>query len=208
MSGSDTRPDVAQALENLIAVTDRRADARTAARSLLKNQGKEARVFELEAEDISAQTGLSKAACEAIDMIDELSRYACVEEAGRDPKLGSPAAAGAYFTAMCRGRHIEYCYLACLDGGKRLLSCRLLGKGTLDSAEIPVRSIAQTALRSGAKYAYLVHNHPGGGLMPSAADRELTRTAKEALALIGTQLLDHIIVTDTAWYGILGGGSA
>ena len=121
-------------------------------------------MFELAAEDIAVQTGLNRAACQAIDMIDELSRYAGVEALGEKPEFSTVEDAGAYFMALLRGRHVEYCYIACLDGKRHLISCRLVGKGTLDAAEVYVRSIAQTALRSGARYVYLAHNHPGGGL--------------------------------------------
>ena len=206
MTDEEKNIDLARALEDLIACADSHADAREAARKLLHFHGRQARAFELAAEDIQAQTGLGKEACRAIDMIDELSRYAGVEALGENPKLASNADAGAYFTALCRGRHIEHCYAACLDERKRLLSCRLVGKGTLDAAEVYVRSIAQAALRGGAQYVYLAHNHPGGGLRPSNADIELTRRAKAALALIGITLLDHLVVTDTAYTGILESG--
>jgi DNA repair protein RadC len=196
-------PGAAQALEALIARTDRTSDAAALARALVSSQGRESRVFELAAEDIRAQTGLGKAACEAIDMIDEISRYAEIEALGEKAKLTDSHRAGEYFMALLRGRHVEYCYLACLDEGKRLTSLTLMGKGTLNAAEVYVRNIAQAALRSGAKYAYLAHNHPGGGLAPSQADIALTRRAGEALALIGTTLLDHIIVTQTAYQAIM-----
>jgi DNA repair protein RadC len=40
----------------------------------------------------------------------------------------------------------------------------------------------------------LVHNHPSGNPEPSMADRHMTQTIKQALALIDVHLLDHFIV--------------
>ncbi|MNP87321.1 hypothetical protein D3C76_1881420 [compost metagenome] len=40
----------------------------------------------------------------------------------------------------------------------------------------------------------LVHNHPSGDPEPSHADRALTTTLKNALNMIGTQILDHVVV--------------
>ena len=197
---------VAAALRALIERTAPKADAVLASLRLTQSQGRDARAFELASEDIAAQTGLGKAACAAIDMIDELCRYAAIEAFGTAPKLETLATAGEYFRALCRGRHVEYCYLACLDEDRRLTGVKLMGKGTLDAADVYVRNIAQEALRRGAKYALLAHNHPGGGLTPSAADIELTRRTKMALGLMDIRLIEHVIVTQTAYMGIIDGG--
>jgi DNA repair protein RadC len=41
----------------------------------------------------------------------------------------------------------------------------------------------------------LSHNHPSGVSEPSSADRHLTRTLKDSLALVDVRVLDHFIVT-------------
>jgi DNA repair protein RadC len=38
------------------------------------------------------------------------------------------------------------------------------------------------------------HNHPSGVAQPSQADELLTRTLKEALALVDVKVLDHFII--------------
>lgn len=38
------------------------------------------------------------------------------------------------------------------------------------------------------------HNHPSGVAQPSQADELLTRTLKDALALVDIKVLDHFIV--------------
>ena len=40
----------------------------------------------------------------------------------------------------------------------------------------------------------MVHNHPGGDLMPSQEDLTLTRAVMEAGKLLDISLLDHLIV--------------
>jgi DNA repair protein RadC len=46
----------------------------------------------------------------------------------------------------------------------------------------------------------LSHNHPSGDSTPSADDIQLTRRLVEAGALLGVDVLDHIIVGDSRWY--------
>ena len=54
--------------------------------------------------------------------------------------------------------------------------------------------MVKTALTHNAGAVILAHNHPSGMAEPSAADRLLTKTLKETLAVIDVKVLDHIIV--------------
>ena len=200
------RDSAFDALKTLISLTDKDADPEAGANTLLNAQMSSSLAFELSAEDIGAQTKLSAAACGAVDFVDELTRYILLEQMGKNPKLDRLEKMGSYFTALFKGRHVEYCYLACLDESKRLTRCCRMGKGTINAAGVYVRSIAQTAQISQAKYAILAHNHPGGTLVPSSSDIELTLMARDALALTGIKLLEHIIVTRSSYAGIIGGG--
>ena len=40
----------------------------------------------------------------------------------------------------------------------------------------------------------LAHNHPSGDPTPSIADINLTKTLRDALALVDVRVLDHIVV--------------
>ena len=199
----DEKADVAAALEGLIKALDKRADASEAARRLMAGVPSPVRVFEMAPEDIASVAGVSPDTARAVARVSDLGRYAGTEREGISPCLGSAEARARYFGALCRGRRVEYCYLACLDERKRLIRCALMGKGAPDSSDIYVRDIAQTALRTQAKYAILCHNHPGGTLWPSRQDIRLTLRVKEALSLIGVTLLEHVIVTRSGAVGIL-----
>ena len=47
---------------------------------------------------------------------------------------------------------------------------------------------------------FLTHNHPGGDPSPSLDDVQLTRRLVDAGALLGVDVLDHIIVGDGRYY--------
>lgn len=194
------------AIRHLIEAVDKQADAEQALRRLSDGNGAPGRVFEMAAEDIPEQTGLSKKAAAALDMVDELSRYIYTEQMGPGPLLDSAERTGAYFSELLRGRHVEYCYVGCLDDNKRLMRCICVGRGTYDASAVYVRDIVRCVLLSGARNAVIAHNHPGGTLRPSGEDINLTRSAKEALAMIGARLTEHVIVTATGWIGIINNG--
>jgi len=46
----------------------------------------------------------------------------------------------------------------------------------------------------------LCHNHPSGAINPSDADRGLTRNISDAGMLMDIKVLDHLIITEHAYY--------
>jgi DNA repair protein RadC len=55
--------------------------------------------------------------------------------------------------------------------------------------------IMQTALKASATSILLCHNHPSGNLVPSEADKDLTKKIREAGKFFDIPVLDHLIVT-------------
>lgn len=84
--------------------------------------------------------------------------------------------------------------LLLLDTQHRVIGFRELFRGTLDGASVYPREVVKIALEHNAAAVILVHNHPSGDPEPSQADRALTTTLKNALNMIGTQILDHVVV--------------
>ena len=83
-----------------------------------------------------------------------------------------------------------------LDNKHRLIEFEILFTGTIDSATIHPREIVKQALKHNAAAVILCHNHPSGITTPSTSDIMITNKLKEALDLIDTRVLDHIIVGD------------
>jgi DNA repair protein RadC len=68
------------------------------------------------------------------------------------------------------------------------------------------RMIFKTAIENLASSLILVHNHPSGQLVPSKADRDLTRTIVEAGHILDIPVLDHMIFTDHGFYSFVDSG--
>ena len=49
---------------------------------------------------------------------------------------------------------------------------------------------------------FFSHNHPSGDPTPSKEDLLTTRRIREAGALIGIELLDHIIIGDNCYFSL------
>ncbi|MFD2588142.1 JAB domain-containing protein [Croceitalea marina] len=58
-----------------------------------------------------------------------------------------------------------------------------------------MRLIFATALKTLSTAIILTHNHPSGVVIPSEADKQLTRKIVKAGKFLDILVLDHIIVT-------------
>jgi len=58
-------------------------------------------------------------------------------------------------------------------------------------------------IRERATAVLVAHNHPSGNLLPSREDRDITRRLKESGSILGINVLDHIIFSETSYYSFL-----
>jgi len=75
--------------------------------------------------------------------------------------------------------------------------------GTVDASIVHPREVFRPALEHAASAVILVHNHPSGNAEPSKADKQITKQLKEAGKLMGIELLDHVIVTESGYRSVV-----
>jgi DNA repair protein RadC len=85
-----------------------------------------------------------------------------------------------------------------LDTKLRLLRAEEIARGSINECIAHPREIFLPAIAHSAYAFILVHNHPSGDPQPSAADRRLTSSLREAAALLQINLLDHVILGSAA----------
>ena len=88
----------------------------------------------------------------------------------------------------------EELWLLALDGHHGLRAARLVASGGIHGLHVAARDALRIALREGASAFVLVHNHPSGDPAPSQEDVAFTRTVERAAAVVGTPLLDHVVI--------------
>ena len=84
----------------------------------------------------------------------------------------------------------------------RMISFQRLFRGPVRASSTVLRVIARKALELNAGAVVVCQNHVEGDVVPRDADRELTGKVKDALALFGIQLLDHIFVSKKDSYSL------
>lgn len=95
--------------------------------------------------------------------------------------------------------HEEF-YVLLLDRANQVKSVEHISKGGLSGTVADGKVIFKKALEQAASAIILCHNHPSGNLQPSSADIQLTKRMKEFGGFIELPVLDHLIVTDRAYF--------
>lgn len=144
--------------------------------------------------EVEALRGFGPAKYAQLAAVVELARRALREEVRRNEVLNSPHKVRDYLRLALGHTPHEVFMALFLDAQNRLIADRELFRGTLTQTSVYPREVVKEALAHNAAAVIFAHNHPSGAAEPSRADELLTRTLREALALVDIRVLDHIIV--------------
>lgn len=128
----------------------------------------------------------------------ELARRGLREELRSRPALSSPGAVRDWLRLSLAPLQHEVFVALWLDAQNRLIADEELFRGTLTQTSVYPREVVKRALERNAAAVILAHNHPSGVAEASAADEQLTRSLRQALALVDVRVVDHFIVAGTA----------
>lgn len=81
-----------------------------------------------------------------------------------------------------------------LSAQHQLIEAEEMFRGTLTQTSVYPREVVKRALYHNAAAVVLAHNHPSGDDTESRADKLLTDSLSQALALVDVKVLDHFIV--------------
>lgn len=130
----------------------------------------------------------------------ELGRRRQESEASEKPQIRSSQ---DIFNILCPRigdlNHEEFWVLA-TNRNNRLLGSRMISSGGITGTIADVRMILRYCLEMNATGMVLSHNHPSGNLKPSEQDIKLTYNIKQAANVMDIEVLDHLIVTETAYF--------
>ena len=95
--------------------------------------------------------------------------------------------------------HEEF-WILYLNNSNKILQKQQLSKGGITGTLVDPRLVLKVALSLGAVALILAHNHPSGTLKPSTSDKQLTEKLKKAAESLDIRVLDHVIVTEKAYF--------
>ena len=195
-----------QILELLLFYIIPRRDTNPIAHRLIERFGSLHQVLEAPVEELEKVEGIGPNAALLLSLITSVARAYMVSKAEPPRILRTIEECGEYMKSLFIGRRMEVVYLLCLDAKCKVLGCREVGEGSVNSANISTRRIVEIALGLNASSVILAHNHPSGIAIPSEEDILTTKRVASALSTVDIQLVDHIIVADEDYVSMLQSG--
>jgi DNA repair protein RadC len=168
------------------------------ARDLVAQFGSLNGLFSASESALCAVHGMGQAKYVQLQAVLEMAKRALVEDIKLTDALASPKAVRDYLKLMLARLPHEVFVAVFLTSQNRVIEVEEIFRGTLTQTSVYPREIVKLALAHNAASVIFAHNHPSGEASPSAADRALTKTLAEALALIDVRVLDHFIVAPGA----------
>jgi len=155
-------------------------------------------LFAATRQSLTAVHGMGEAKYVQLQAVLEMARRALSEEIKLTDALSNPRAVRDYLRVTLARLQHEVFVAVFLTAQNRVIAVDELFRGTLTQTSVYPREIVKRALAHNAASVILAHNHPSGEASPSQADRRLTRTLADALALIDVKVLDHFVVAPGA----------
>lgn len=181
--GLDKFTDI-QVLELLLFYAVPRRDTNPIAHRLLDQFGSLSQVLEASTEELEKVDGIGRNAATLLRLTTEVGRYYLVNRTMQTQILTTIDQCGTYLVPYFFGRKNETVFLLCMDAKCKVLCCKEVGEGSVNSAGISIRRIVEIALASNATNVVLAHNHPSGIALPSQEDILTTRKVAAALAAV------------------------
>ncbi|MEK6735028.1 MAG: DNA repair protein RadC [Pseudomonadota bacterium] len=164
------------------------------ARDLLKHYGSLTKLFAANQDSFCQLHGMGSAKYAQLQAVMEMSRRALAEELENKNAMNSPRLVRDFLRLSLANKEHEVFIGIFLDAQNHVITSEELFSGTLTQASIYPREVVKHALLHNAAAMIFAHNHPSGTAEPSHADKVLTQSLKQALALIDVKVLDHFII--------------
>ena len=144
--------------------------------------------------------GIGEAKAISIAAAMELGRRRRTGEALERKKITSSNSVFEYVQPIIGELPHEEFWILYLINSNKIIKSAQLSKGGITGTIVDVRLAFKEALQLGAVGIILAHNHPSGTLKPSQADIQLTKKLKLAGDSLDIKVLDHLIITEKAYF--------
>ncbi|MCF6142158.1 DNA repair protein RadC [Flavobacterium sp. K77] len=144
--------------------------------------------------------GIGEAKAIAIIAALELGRRRRAEEATELTKVTSSKIIFEIMQPIIGELPHEEFWVIYMNNSNKVIYKSQLSKGGITGTLVDVRLVYKMALEMGATALILCHNHPSGTLVPSDADKHITKKVKTAGESLEIKVLDHLIVTERSYF--------
>ena len=158
------------------------------------------KLTKLSVEELTTFNGIGNAKAISIITALELGKRRQFEDIVSLPKITNSKDAYKLMQPLIGDLQHEEFWVLYLNNSNKVLAKNQISKGGLTSTLVDVRLLYKRAFELTAVGLIVCHNHPSGKLQPSVSDKQLTAKIKKAGETLDIKLLDHLIITEKAYF--------
>ncbi len=191
----------AELLAILIGSGSRDESAVSLAKRILKSANNNLSVLgKISVRQLMQFKGIGEAKAVAIAAALEVGRRRREEREIKLTKISSSEDAYEVLQPILGELEHEEFWILYLNNANTILHTSQLSKGGITGTLVDSRIVLKKALELGAIALILAHNHPSGILKPSEADKKITIKLQTAANALDIKVLDHLIITEKAFF--------
>ena len=141
----------------------------------------------------------TQTACKIMAAV-ELGKRRQTATAERRPDMSTATRIYNYMLPKMQDLNHEEFWVLLMNQNYKLLKAERISIGGITETSADIRIIMREAVLNNATILAVCHNHPSGSISPSRQDDMLTQSIQKACQLMRIHFLDHVIVTDGAYY--------
>lgn len=150
--------------------------------------------------ELTTFKGVGEAKAITILAACEFGKRRQMETAEERPDLGTATRIYNHMHPVLQDEDVEEFWLLLMNQNHRLIKKIRIARGGISEVSVDVRILIREAVLANATILAVCHNHPSGSLVPSRMDNDLTYSIQNACKLMRIRFLDHVIITDGAYY--------
>lgn len=152
------------------------------------------------AKQLTYMRGVGKQKAAKIMAALELGKRRQSQMANMKPEISTATRIYNNMHPIMQDLDVEEFWCLFMNHNHKLIRKFRLSIGGLTETCVDIRVIIREAVMSNATILAVCHNHPSGSLTPSKYDDVLTTSIKNACDIMRIHFLDHVIITDGAYY--------
>jgi DNA repair protein RadC len=189
-----------EALELLLGYAIPRRDVKPLAKALIERFGGFQGVMDASLEDLVTVPGLGEHSSILLKVTKECSNLYLKRRVVKKPKICCAPDLINYCRMTMAGLKDEQFRVVFLNTQNEIIEIETIQEGTIDQSVVYPRKVMERALYHKAAAMIFVHNHPGGKVRPSYADKEITTALISAAKSMDMDVHDHLIIGSEGYY--------
>lgn len=150
--------------------------------------------------ELSKIKGIGKAKAAQIIAALEIGKRAVSEKKGNNISFRCSEEVANYYLPLLKNLKKEQFRILMLDVKNKVIRELMISQGSLTTSVVHPREVLRPIIRESAASVIFIHNHPSGDPEPSSDDIKITQRLCKSCAIIGINVLDHIIVGENGYF--------